>query len=56
MKRKKEIKYSNLKFIITLLFGMICAIIPLVLFGSNAIIFSMGTGLAGTSLCLIIFF
>jgi hypothetical protein len=52
----KTIKHFNLKFISTIIFGMICGLLPLIIFGTNAVIFGMGTGLAGTMLMLIIFF
>ena len=59
-KRKKyieprQVKHFTAKFVITLAVGMICGAIPIILIGGDAIIVAMGSGLAGTSFCMLVF-
>lgn len=51
----KRIKHFNAKFLITLAIGMICGAIPIIFIGSDAIVFAIATGLAGTDFCMLIF-
>ena len=54
-KQPIKINHLGLKFILTLIFGMLAMILPILYLGSDAIILSLASGFCVVNICLIIF-
>lgn len=55
LKTHENIPYFTLKFLLTLLFGMVGGLMPILFLGGGVIILAMASGLAVTSFFLLVF-
>jgi hypothetical protein len=54
-KQQIKINHLGLKFILTLILGMLFMVLPILYLGSDAIILSLASGFGVVNICLVIF-